>query len=86
MVACSRTFADLQGSALKKELKLKLKSPTVNLSLDYVAPAREGAWVHSEPQLVRQTGALLFFQTVIYADGAPCVRASGIYRLLRNKS
>lgn len=80
------TFADIQGSALKKSLGLRLLSPTVNLSLDYVAPARAGAWVESQPELVRQTETLLFFQSIFRADGIACVRASGIYRLRRHRS
>lgn len=76
------TFADIQGSALKKTLGLKGKSPTVTLSLDYAGPAPEGAWVQSTPELVRETGSMLFFRALIEADGVPCLRASGIYRLL----
>lgn len=76
-------FADIQGSALKKYLGLQLQSPTVSISIDYVAPAPAGAWVQSEPELVRRTGTLLFFHSMIYAGETLCARASGIYRLLR---
>ncbi|WP_417722488.1 PaaI family thioesterase [Salipiger sp.] len=78
------TFADIQGAALKKTIGLRVKSPTVSLSLDYVAPAPEGAWVQSTPEVVRETGRLLFFQALVTADGTPCLRASGIYKLERD--
>lgn len=75
------TFADVQGSAVKRGLGLTGWSPTVNLSLDYVAPAPEGAWVQSTPELVRRTRSLLFVQAVLRADGDPCLRVSAIYKL-----
>lgn len=74
-------FADLQGGPVKRLLGIAGDSPTISLCVDFVAPAREGAWVHSEPKLVRRTGGLLFFEARFYADGAPCARISGIYRL-----
>lgn len=77
------TFADTQGTALKRALGLAVASPTVNLTLDYVSPAAEGDWVWSEPELLRETGTLLFFQSLLKVEDRVCVRVSGIYRLLR---
>lgn len=74
-------FADIQGGALKKSLGLRIDSPTVNLSIDYAAPALAGSWVQSQPELVRRTRSLLFFHAMFYADETLCARASGIYRL-----
>ncbi len=76
-------FADIQGTALKKTLGLHVESPTINISVDYAASAPAGAWIQSQPELVRRTPALLFFQSLFLADGTVCARASGIYRLRR---
>lgn len=75
------TFADLQGHVLKKKLGLVTQSPTISISLDYVAPAREDDWVEAEPELVRQTPRMLFFRSLILANGQVAVRTNGIYRL-----
>lgn len=76
------TFADVLGSAVKRNLGLVRRSPTITLSLDFAAPAPLGAWVDSEPELVRETGSMLFISAIARADGVICLRASGIYRLL----
>lgn len=76
-------FADIQGTALKKTLGLNVESPTINISIDYAAAAPAGAWIQSQPQLVRRTPTLLFFQSLFFADDTVCARASGIYRLRR---
>ena len=52
--------------------------PTINLQSDYLAPARLGAWVQGEADLLKATRSLVFAQGLVTADGAPCARASGI--------
>lgn len=79
------TFADAQGAVIKQARGLAVASPTVNLTLDYVDGAAEGDWVWSEPELVRETGTLLFFQSLLKVEDRICVRVSGIYRLQRKK-
>lgn len=79
-------FADLQGGPVKRLLGLEGDSPTVNLGIDFVAPVPAGAWVHSQPQLVRRTRGMLFFEAKFFADGELCARISGIYRLKSQNS
>lgn len=55
--------------------------PTISLQLDYLAPAPLGAWVEGEGQVLRVTRSLVFGQGLIYADGVPCARMSGVYKL-----
>lgn len=55
--------------------------PTINLQIDYLAPAPLGAWVQGEGQLLRATRSLVFVQGVASADGVPCLRASGIFKI-----
>ena len=75
------TFADLQGYAIKRGVGIAGISPTINLSVDFVRPVPNGAWVESTPQVVQRTNKMLFFQTLITADGAVSARASGIFKL-----
>jgi len=79
-------FADLQGGPVKRLLDIEGDSPTVNLGIDFVAPVPAGAWVHSQPQLVRRTRGMLFFEAKFFADGELCARISGIYRLKSQNS
>jgi len=55
--------------------------PTVNLSLDYVAAAKMGAWIEGETEVLRKTRSLVFAQCRITADGALAVRANGLFKI-----
>lgn len=55
--------------------------PTVNLAIDYLAPAQLGQWVQGEADVLRVTRTLVFAQGLVTADGVPCVRTSGILRI-----
>jgi len=55
--------------------------PTVSLQVDYLAPAPLGAWVQGEAQVLRVTRSLVFAQGTAAADGVPCLRVSGIFKI-----
>lgn len=55
--------------------------PTVNLQIDYLAPAPLGAWVEGEAQVLRATRSLVFMQGLVSADGEPAARVSGIFKI-----
>jgi uncharacterized protein (TIGR00369 family) len=55
--------------------------PTINLQLDYLAPAPLGAWVEGEAQVLRVTRSLVFVQGLATADGVPAARCSGILKI-----
>ena len=55
--------------------------PTINLQIDYLAPARLGAWVEGEADLLKATRSLVFAQGLVTADGMPCARVSGIFKI-----
>ena len=55
--------------------------PTLNLQVDYLAPAPLGAWVEGEGQVLRTTRTLVFAQGLVTADGTPCARVSGIFKI-----
>lgn len=55
---------------------------TVNLAIDFVASGRQGQWIEVQPQVVRTGGSLCFASALILADGAPCARANGTFRVV----
>jgi len=55
--------------------------PTVNLTCDFLAPAPLGSWVEGRADVLRMTKNLLFAQGVAAADGAPVLRANGIFKI-----
>lgn len=55
--------------------------PTISLQIDYLGPARLGAWVQGEAQVLRVTRNMLFGQGLVTADGEPSLRFSGIFKL-----
>ena len=55
--------------------------PTVNLTCDYLAPAPLGSWIEGRADLIKSTKNLLFAQGAATADGAPVLRANGIFKI-----
>ena len=55
--------------------------PTINLQIDYLAPAPLGAWVQGEAEVLRVTRSLVFAQAVVTADAEPVARVSGIFKI-----
>jgi uncharacterized protein (TIGR00369 family) len=54
--------------------------PTISLQADYMAVAPLGAWVQGQADILKVTGALIFSQGLVVADGVTVVRASGVFR------
>lgn len=74
------TFADMQIVAVRSALGSVRHSPTISISVDYLAPTPPNAWVEAAVTLVKTTGALVFTQALITADGEVVARATAIYR------
>ena len=55
--------------------------PTISLQIDYLAPAPLGAWVQGEAEPLRVTRSLVFAQGLVTADGEPCARVSGVFKI-----
>jgi uncharacterized protein (TIGR00369 family) len=55
--------------------------PTISLQIDYLAPAALGAWVEGEAEPLRVTRSLVFAQGLVSADGVPCARVSGVFKI-----
>lgn len=75
------TFADAQIVAVHGASgTADQHTPTINLAMDYLAPAPLGAWVEAEVRLIRKTRTLIFTQAIISTGGEPIARTSAIYR------
>lgn len=55
--------------------------PTISLQIDYLAPAPLGCWLEGTAQLLRATRSMVFAQGLVTADGVPCARASGVFKI-----
>ena len=76
------TFADMQIAAVIAGAPGTAEGhqPTINLSIDYLAPAPLGAWIEAEVTLIKKTQTLIFTQALILSDGAVVARSNAIYR------
>lgn len=55
---------------------------TVNLSVDFLGPAFSGQWLEFDTVFVKPGRTLCFAQAYVTADGQPCARASGVFRVV----
>lgn len=52
---------------------------TVNLSADFLGPAKIGQWLQIETDVIKTGNRLCFAQALITADGVPCARTNGTF-------
>ena len=75
------TFADAQLVAVMgAPSEWRRHTPTISLSVDYLAPIALGAWLEAEVTLSKQTQTMLFTQALMTVDGETVARSSAIYR------
>lgn len=78
----SATFADMSlGLGLAVKCGIPIFTPTVNLTADYLAGGKLGAWVEADVQVVRRTRSMLFGETLLVADGVAILRASAVLKI-----
>jgi uncharacterized protein (TIGR00369 family) len=76
------TVADLVGTMGGGTLAgIRKFLPTVNMTFDFVAPARIGDWVEGRPELVRVTRSLLFTNIYLTVGEEKILRASSIAKI-----
>ena len=77
------TFADmLIPIAARMQSKADVGfAPTVNLTLDFIAPAKLGSWVEGTGEFLHSGRSLFFAQGKATADGVLCLRASAIFKV-----
>jgi len=56
---------------------------TVNLTLDFLGSAQIGQWLEFTTAFVKTGGSLSFAQAFVTADGQPCARANGVFKVMR---
>ncbi len=56
---------------------------TVNLNVDFLAAAKTGQWLEFDTAFVRTGGTLCFAQAFVTADGEPCARANGVFKVVK---
>lgn len=56
---------------------------TVNLALDFLGSAQVGQWLEFDTVFVKPGNTLAFAQAFVTADGEPCARANGVFRVVR---
>lgn len=76
------TVADLVGAMGGGTLAgLRKFLPTVNMTFDFVAPAKVGDWVEGRAELVRATRSLLFTNIYLTVGEEKILRASSICKI-----
>lgn len=76
------TAADLVGTMGAGTLAdVRKFLPTVNMTFDFVAPARVGDWVEGRAEVVRQTRSLLFSTIYLTVGEEKILRASCIAKI-----
>jgi uncharacterized protein (TIGR00369 family) len=58
---------------------------TVNLSADFLGPAKIGQWLEITTEVVKTGHRLCFAQALVTADGVPCARANGTFSVVTAK-
>ena len=75
-------FADIQiAVGIVVQADVKAFMPTINLSLDYVAPGKVGNWLEGETEVIRTTRNLAFGTCILRANNETLVRASAICKI-----
>ena len=76
------TVADLVGTMGGGTLVgLRKFLPTVNMTFDFVAPAKVGDWVEGRAEIVRQTRTLLFTNISLTVGEEKILRASQVAKI-----
>jgi uncharacterized protein (TIGR00369 family) len=76
------TVADLVGSMGGTTLSgIRKFVPTINMTCDFVAPAKVGDWVEGRCEVVRVTRSMLFSNIYLTVGEEKILRASGIFKI-----
>jgi uncharacterized protein (TIGR00369 family) len=59
---------------------------TVSLSVDFLAAALKGQWLEFDTVFVKPGTTLCFAQAFVIADGQPCAKANGVFRVVARRA
>ena len=71
------------GLSCARKLGSDASLVTVNLTVDFLGSALTGQWLEWDTMFVKPGGTLCFTQAFVTADGQPCARANGVFRVVR---
>jgi uncharacterized protein (TIGR00369 family) len=81
------TLADnAMGLSCAVQMSEPQRLVTVNLGIDFLGSANIGQWLAVETNFVKLGGSICFAQCLVTADGTPCARANGTFKVLRPKA
>lgn len=69
------------GAMRERAGQPKVPLSTVTLSVDYLGPAPEGAWLEIRAEVTRLGASLAFVEGGIFADGTRVGRASAVFSI-----
>lgn len=73
------TFLDAQAFVVVDELMRETHTPTISLSVDFLAPPRPGDWLVAEVQLVKVTRSMIVSQALAKVGDRVMARSNAIY-------
>jgi uncharacterized protein (TIGR00369 family) len=74
------TFADFAlGRAIEADADDDKDRATVSLTVDYLRPAKPGAWIESSARVDRVGGTLAFADCSLWVEGREIVRARAVW-------
>lgn len=73
------TFLDGQLFALRLDLPAHTHTPTISLSVDFLAPPKAGEWLVAEVQHVKTTRTMIVTQALAKVGERVMARSSAIY-------
>ena len=74
------TFMDGQAFVYQDPAAGDPHTPTISLSVDYLAPPVPGDWLVADVLLVKTTRTMLFTQAIAYVGDRAMARSNAIYR------
>nr|WP_137678582.1 PaaI family thioesterase [Parerythrobacter lutipelagi] len=80
---CLMTFADSAIFAIARKELAGGHGVTLNMTSDFLDPARVGQLMEARGRVVRAGGKTIFAEGLITADGQPVLRFNGIIRKVR---
>jgi uncharacterized protein (TIGR00369 family) len=62
---------------------VEARTPTINLEMSFLRPAKLGDWIESQVRLVHTTSRLGFCEGCLVGPQGPILRGSGVFRIPR---